>query len=64
MYQNVKSTVKFDGEKSNTFARYRALGQGEFLFPFLFSMFISDLEDELILNNVQGLDLELLKYFY
>ena len=61
MYQNVKSKVKFDGEKSDTFACYT--GARQCLFPFLFSMLINDLEDELILNNVQGLDLEHFKIF-
>ena len=63
MYQNVKSKVKFDGEKSDTFACYTGVRQGECLSPFLFSMYINDLEDELILNNVQGLDLEHFKIF-
>ena len=45
MYQNVKSKVKFDGEKSDTFACYTGVCQGECLSPFLFSMFINDLED-------------------
>ena len=63
MYQNVKSKVKFDGEKSDTFTCFTRVRQGECLSPFLFSMFINDLEGELILNNVQGLDLEHFKIF-
>ena len=50
-------------KKCDTFARYAAVRQGECLSPFLFSMFINDLEDELILNNVQGLDLEHFEIF-
>ena len=63
MYQNVKSKVKFDGEKSDIFASYTEVRQGECLSPFLFSMFITDLEDELILNNVRCLDLDHFKIF-
>ena len=63
MYQNVKYKIKFDGEKSDTLACYTGVRQGECLSPFLFSMVINNLEDEFILNNVQGLDLDHFKIF-
>ena len=63
MYQNVKSIVKFNNEKSKDFVCHTGVRQVEWLSPFLFSMFINDLEEELILKNIEGLDFDYFKLF-
>ena len=63
MYNNDKSKVKFNNEKGEEFACYMGVRQGECLSPFLFSMLINDLENELIVKSVEGLDLHFLKIF-
>ena len=63
MYNNVKSKVKFNNEKGEEFTCYTGVRQGECLSPFLFSMLINDLENELIVKGVEGLDLHFIKIF-
>ena len=63
MYSNVKSKVKFNNEKGEEFICHTGVRQGECLSPFLFSMFVNDLESELIEKGVEGLDLNFNKLF-
>ena len=63
MYSNVKSKVKFNNEKGEEFICHMGVRQGECLSPFLFSMFVNDLESELIEKGVEGLDLNFIKLF-
>ena len=63
MYNNVKSKVKFNNDKGEEFTCYTGVRQGECLSPFLFSMLINDLENELIVKGVEGLDLHFIKIF-
>ena len=63
VYENVRSRVKFNNEKSKDFGCHTGVRQGECLPLFLFSMIINDLEEELILKNVEGLDFDYLKLF-
>ena len=51
-YRNIKSRVKFNNTLSNEFSSYVGIRQGECLSPFLFSMYINDLESELMQNGV------------
>jgi len=37
--------------------------QGESLYPFLFSMYLNDIEDHFILNGFKGIDLDRFKLF-
>ena len=46
MYQNVKSKVKYNNELSDSFNSYLGVRQGECLSPFLFSMYLNDIEEE------------------
>ena len=46
MYSSVKSRVKYQNELSSEFECYLGVRQGECLSPFLFSMYINDIEDE------------------
>ena len=52
-----------NNEKSKDFVCYTGVRQGECLSPFLFSMFFNDLEEELILKNVEGLEFYYFKLF-
>ena len=63
MYNNIKSRVKFDNELSNDFVSYIGVRQGECLSPFLFSMYLNDLEKEFIEKGVDGLDIGMLKLY-
>ena len=54
MYQGVKARVVFNGEHSEFFYCNNGLKQGENLSPFLFSLYLNDLEDNLLQNNIEG----------
>lgn len=61
MYTNVKSKVKYMNNLSDSFECTLGVRQGECLSPFLFSMFINDLEDMLIQNGATGIDTYMFK---
>lgn len=63
MYRNIKSRVKFNNTLSDEFSSYVGVRQGECLSPFLFSMYINDLESELIQKDVDGIDIGMLKLY-
>ena len=63
MYQNIKSKVKFNGTLSDSFECQLGVRQGESLSPFLFSMYLNDLEDEFYLKGVGGIDIGFFKIF-
>ena len=48
MYRNIKSCVSFNGNVSEYFFSFNGVRQGENLSPFLFALFINDLEKFLI----------------
>jgi hypothetical protein len=57
MYDNVKSKVKVLNNLSEDFVCHLGVRQGECLSPFLFCMYLNDLEETLILNGVEGIDI-------
>lgn len=68
MYQGIKSCVSVNGKISPFFQCAIGVRQGENLSPFLFSMYLNDLEHYLRTNNVVGIDCtlhtdELFMYF-
>ena len=63
MYQNVRSKVKFDQKVSESFQCYLGVRQGESLSPFLFSMYLNDLEDEFYIKGAKCIDVGMLKLF-
>ena len=63
MYENVKSKVKYDNSISSRFECSLGVRQGECLSPFLFAMYLNDLEDEFYLKGSDGIDIGMLKIF-
>lgn len=63
MYSSVKSRVKFNHMLSNEFSGYLGVRQGESLSPFLFAMFLNDIEDHLISNGFDGIEMHMIKMF-
>lgn len=63
MYSSVKSMVKYNNELSNDFSCYLGVRQGECPSPFLFSMYLNDIEDVFIRNKFQGVHVDMLKLF-
>ena len=54
MYGQIKSCVNYQGNTSESFWYKSGLNKGEALSPFLFSLFVNDLEMEL-LNNTSSM---------
>ena len=63
MYSSVKSMVKYDNCLSQEFSCYLGVRQGECLSPFLFSIYLNDIETDFINNECQSIDIGLLKVF-
>ena len=63
IYKNVKSQVKHNNTLSSSFICNIGVRQGECLSPFLFSMCLNDLEDELMNSGVQGIVTDLIHLF-
>ena len=63
MYDSVKSKVKYHNRLSNSFTCQLGVRQGECLSPFLFSMFLNDIEDMFIKNGTNGIDVDMFKIF-
>ena len=57
MYRNIKSRVKFDNVLSDEFSSYIGVRQGECLSPFLFGMYLNDLENEFVTKGLDGFDI-------
>jgi hypothetical protein len=51
MYNQIKSCVFLNGEKSEYFFSFRGVRQGENLSPLLFSLYLNDLEDFMFKNG-------------
>jgi hypothetical protein len=45
MYDDIKSCVQYNGSQSEFVPCLTGVRQGENVFPFLFSIFLNDLED-------------------
>ena len=63
MYKHVKSKVKINNSIIIGFECNLGVRQGECLSPFLFAMYINDLEEEFHLKGSEGIDLGMLKIF-
>jgi hypothetical protein len=58
-----KSSVKYSGNISDPIMCSTGVRQGESLSPFLFAMYINDVEKEFMLNGMEGLTVDMLKVF-
>lgn len=56
LYQGIKSCVSVNGVKSPFFQCSIGVRQGENLSPFLFSIYLNDLENYLRINDVSGIE--------
>ena len=63
MYCAVKSRVKLGNKLSDAFECSLEVRQGESLLPFLFSMFLNDIEDVFMNNGLSGIDVNFFKIF-
>ena len=61
IYNSVKSRVKCNNTLSETFSCNMGVRQGECLSPFLFAMYINDMEQDLENNGVNGIDVGMFK---
>ena len=57
MYSNVKTRVRHNGCLGEPFTSNIGVRQGECLSPFLFSMYVNDLEAELATKGLPGIDI-------
>lgn len=55
MYKSIKSNIVFNNEKSDFFSCNNGVRQGENMSPFLFAIFLNDLESFLESQNNTGL---------
>ena len=62
-YSTVKSQVKHNNTLSDAFFSSIGVRRGECLSPFLFSMYLNDLEAEIDIKGVEGIDIGMLKLF-
>ncbi|MES9902847.1 MAG: reverse transcriptase family protein [Sedimenticola sp.] len=58
MYEDIKSCIFIDNQTSDFFACQRGVRQGENLSPILFSIFLNDLESNLIMSGSRGIDIQ------
>lgn len=63
MYDGVKSRVKYQNELSNVFDCHLGVRQGECLSPFLFAMFVNDIESHFMDKGSEGVDIYTFKLF-
>ena len=53
MYGSVKAMVKYNNSLSDDFECYLGVRQGEYLSPFLFSMYLNDIEETFVRDKFQ-----------
>ena len=63
MYNSVKSMVRYNNYLSSEFSCYLCVRQGECLSPFLFAIYLNDIETEFVQNNCKGIETDVLKLF-
>ena len=63
MYQKVESQARVNGVLSDQFDCHLGVRQGESLSPFLFSLFVNDMEQELKDKGINGISIDDLKLY-
>ena len=61
MYENVRSRGKSNNTLRDDFSCFLGVRQGESFSPFLFSMYLDDIEETFILNGFEGIYLDMFK---
>ena len=61
MYNTVKSRVKYNNELSGSYSCTLGVRQGESLSPFLFAMFLNDIENIFIEKGLPGINIDMFK---
>jgi hypothetical protein len=56
MYNSIKSCIVYNDNKSDFFSSEVRISQDESLFPFLFAVFLNDLEQFMEDKNITGLE--------
>ena len=56
MYNSIKSCIVYKDNKSNFFSSEVGVRQGENLYPFLFAVFLNDIEQFMEDKNITGLE--------
>lgn len=64
LYNHIFSRVKLSGQVGESFESHLGVRKGECLSPFLFTMYLNDLEDELYLKGVKGISINHTKMFF
>ena len=63
IYTSVKSRVKYENFLSEPFECNIGVRQGECLSPFLFAMYVNDLEAELAGNDISGVNIGIINLY-
>ena len=63
LYENVKSKGKINNRLSESFSCMTGVRLGECLSPFLFAMYLNEIEQEFITKGADGVDTGFLKLF-
>ena len=63
MYESVKTRVKYQNQLSDEYDCVLGVRQGECLSPFLFSIFLNDIEETFILKGANSLSVDTFKLF-
>ena len=58
MCNQIKVCIKFNQENSSFYNCYQGLVQGESMSPFIFLLFVNDLEKALLHNNCEPIDIK------
>ena len=60
---SIRSMVRYNNYLSGEFSSYLGVRQWECLSPFLFSIYLNDIEIECVQNNCTGIETGMLKLF-
>ena len=63
IYHNIRSRVKYNNCPSDSFSCQLGVRQGECLSPFLFAIYVNDIENDFISKGANGIDIDVLKIF-
>ena len=59
LYNDIKARVEYNNTLSEAFECHLGVFQGDLLSPLIFSLYVNDLEDYMVLNGCTGIDIGL-----